>query len=345
MNKMVIMLALIVLVPLKVQASPQYIDDFDGIGNNLSGSWSIADTRTQNYTAEASSYGMELSPSNTYTMIAGGWSFYHDVVGDYLGFYLYCSDGSAAINDTLSIAIIEGDYDSGTKTDVYETWELTTAIDIDWTGWKYKMVHLPNDIELTGATGTGDGIFTPVAPGGGDKSKGATSIQFTVNNGAMGSYYVIDEINICQCVTIAEVLLTFPQNGDSSFRVIPPTISAVCDINTDVTNSFSQLFLTQKDENLADLKHYSIDGLTSLHASYPGGGLTANDGVSGLFATPDDKTSDAGGWGAYQEGASFVMFIRPANIDGDIGQAKIIAFSMNPPPLRLKTRYRRDLTE
>lgn len=315
-------------------STPVFIDDFEG--NAMVGwSWTTG-TTTQNYTAEASPHGLVLAGvGDTYSIAAGAnWDGYR---GHYIGFYLYSTDGLAG--DTLDIIITEGDW-GGTIGEELQPWDLTNNIVIDWTGWRYIMRRLPdgttvNDFQAT-ATSQEGGIanFDPVHGVTPQTHRGVISIQFQ-NNSAANNLY-IDEINISQSTPIANVISTFPQDGAILDR-LPPTISAVFDINTETANS--NIFVTQKDLNLGDTNYYSIDNLVDAPND------DRDDGANGLFATPNDTISDAAGWGAYTDGGPFVVFIMPANSAGDFGQAKVITFRVSPPGTAVGTVYHREVTE
>lgn len=319
-------------------STPVFIDDFEG--NAMVGwSWTTG-TTTQNYTAEASPHGLVLAPAgvgDTYSIAAGAnWDGYR---GHYIGFYLYSTDGLAG--DTLDIIITEGDWD-GTIGEELQPWDLTNDIVIDWTGWRYIMRRLPdgttvNDFQAT-ATSQEGGIanFDPVPGVAPQTHRGVISIQFQNNSAAHNLY--IDEINISRSNPIATVVSTFPRDGTTLDRLLP-TISAVFDANTDVAHLNTNIFITQQDLDLGDTDYYSIDGLVD----YPND--VRDDGVSGLFATPNDTVSDAAGWGAYTGGGPFVVFIMPANSDGDFGQAEVITFSVSPPGTAVGVEYHREVTE
>ena len=258
----------------------------------------------------------------------------------YIGFYLYTSDAAVTTN-LLQIKVIEEDYDTGGSQRVDDVFKLTTAIGIDWTGWRYVMKQLPtiggalNEFDATEGHANADNLWNPDVVDSsitlGEEHAGFYSLvfEFTNNNAGAGATIYIDEVTIGQVAGPSGwVKMIYPTADvedvavDKTLGRLPPTISAVFDIIADGGNSD----LTVCDMVVID-ESAPTDNLM--------GGSAEDDGDVGLFATPNDTTDP----GSYVSNRFITIFVRPADADGDFGMAEVVRFKVEASGDDAKTYY------
>jgi len=334
-------------LPLKLWATTYRVSD-GGDSPHLDttaidGNWTLTGAVVvQNETAEGTANAIRIdaiSPFNyTCTDVKGSdWSGY-DLANLGMAMYIYSNDSSGS--DTLSIAITEEDDNDGAAPGVPQTWTLTTPISLNWTGWRYQWVKIPNGIqgyEFTASAPEPDGSQAnfnpkPVAatpPNSGWAAKGVTTIQMTLtNNSGKNNNIYVDRIVLSPgLATVSQIFPTddVQPDGKTTPDIIldraPYTISAVLS-GADVTQALNRISII-----------HSNDSTTLLNTN----AATDNDGVNGLFATPDSPP--LGGSQPY------TVFIMPVDANGDTGEAEVITFKVSPPSKKVGTVYNRNVTQ
>ncbi len=259
----------------------------------------------------------------------------------YVGFYLYTNDVAITTN-LLQIKVIEEDYDAGGSQRVADVFKLTNEIEMTWTGWRYVMKQLPaiggglNAFSDTlESHGSADKLWNPDVVDNtvtaGQEHAGFYSfvLEFTNNNVGAAATIYIDEVTIGQVAgTTGWVKMIYPTADVEDYAVdktlgrLPPTVSAVFDIIADGGNSD----LTVCDMVVID-ESAPTDNLM--------GGAAEDDGDLGLFATPND-TADPG---SYASDRTIVIFVRPADAQGDFGMAEVVTFTVEALGDDAKTYY------
>jgi len=249
---------------------------------------------------------------------------------DDLDFFVYGDDDKNT--ETLQVVITE--YDNLGINEVPERWtwpKTGSSYPIDWKGWRYIRINIKNDANPSG----GDGIWNPNIKLTGPpptRYKGLTKIEFTVGNNAVGvgDNIYIDEIYASGDGTGIKVQMIDPTDDTQNIEIdkivdrAPPTISAVLSSTADVTNT-------------------EIDIVNESNVLQRINATVADDGNTGVFATPDPTYGPAYG----SSGQTYTVFIWPNIIDPNLnlGEAQVIRFKVVSPSKKVGTAYNRNVTQ
>lgn len=236
---------------------------------------------------------------------------------------------------------------------------------LDWTGWKYKMYQLPAfEAEYKSEKAWGYG-FAPdpsipdypnsdhrwnpeyVAASGDPEEKnyrpelrGVKKIELV--NGSDNAIYV-DEITICEVVGenrwIGQI---FPANDVDLDKIdvildhLPPTISAVLRDRADVEKS--KIYVIEEDPtDQTPEEGFSADSLVDdlNNPGDPANMVCFDKKSKTIFVTPNDTPWDNEEPDGISKGEYFVdpgtskvftVFVRPADTEGNFGQAEVVTF-------------------
>ncbi len=179
----------------------------------------------------------------------------------------------------------------------------------------------------------------------GEEHAGFHTIAFEFKNttGSDKTIY-LDEVTVAEVVGdtgwVKRIDSDLP--ADTRWKVIYPTPDAK-DSGMDTTLSYlvptiSVTLDTGGYANLANSDMFVIE------EGYPTDNLAddpvRDDGSASLFVTPNDA-SDAGPSGKYAADSTIVVFIRPADAEGDFGMAEVITFNVDSSGVgtKVKTMY------
>ncbi|MCK4326679.1 hypothetical protein KAW55_07995, partial [bacterium] len=276
-QKIFLMLALISFflmcgLSLKLWATTYCVyDDGDNLDTtDIEGSWSwgAGANTVQNETAEGTGNAVEIDAGTvSYTCSdedGSDWSGCYVIAPLYMGMWIYSNDSSGT--DTLDIIITEEDDDglNGGGPGVDQTWDLTTPISLDWTGWRYQYVTLPsgttaNDFTPSANPDEAIGDFNPGPvddPLNGWAAKGVESIQMALtNNSGNNSSIYVDRIALSPGdATVSQIFPTDDVQADGkttpdiTLDRAPYTISAVLS-GAEIANALNRISIVHSNDS------------------------------------------------------------------------------------------------